>query len=808
MKKYFVFVCLLGWFLPLLAQNTKKLNSPEMSWWYNQPAKKYWEGLPIATGRFAAMISGGINQEVIPFNDETLWSGGPYNPNNPQGPQILEDIRKKILIEKDYAAASKASSRLGSIPLRVQHYQPMGILHLGFNHDEAKAQNYQRKLSMDSATVTITYQLNGVNYKREIFASYPDQVVVMRITASKPKSINLKASLSSLQQSAVTQLVNGDIVMNGTTTELNQEEYAKKVLPAAMKWQSRLKVNAEGGKTNFVKNSSKTGDEIQITGANAVVIMLAGATNWVNYNDVSANEKERCNDYIVKAAKFKYPELKNRHLKDYMPLFASCKIDLGGHEKAKMNTTDRILALRKGAQDPLYISQYFQYGRYLMLAGARENTLAFNNHNIWLDNMEGRWQGRWTLNINIQECYWPVESTNLAVLNESLLTFTEILAQAGARTAKELYGCRGWVAHHGTDIWFNTAPTDPNPKASVWPMGGAWIMQQLFDHYTYEPDAAYLKRIYPLMKGSAEFILDFLVKDPETGYLVTCPSTSPENNFFTAKGEEASVSAGSSMDNQIIRNLFRNCITAIKVLGEDAAFAKKLEDTMKQLPPHQIGQFGQLQEWLHDFKEMQVGHRHISHLFASYPDDDITLRKTPELAKAVKVVLDRRGNINKGWSGAWKINQQARFEQPEEAYQILKSMLTDISIHPREEDSDITPSFEGNQGIQGITAGVTEMLMQSHSNELYLLPAVPKDLKDGHISGLRARGGYNVNISWENHQLKEAAVSSKFTQTCNLRSKTPVKILLNKQVIKLTKTAENLYTFNIEAGKTYTVLPN
>ncbi|QEK53085.1 hypothetical protein FYC62_16430 [Pedobacter aquae] len=422
--------------------------------------------------------------------------------------------------------------------------------------------------------------------------------------------------------------------------------------------------------------------------------------------------------------------------------------------------------------------------------------------------MEGRWQGRWTLNINIQECYWPVESTNLAGLNESLLTFTEILAEAGARTAKELYGCKGWVAHHGTDIWFNTAPTDPNPKASVWPMAAPWILQQLFDHYSYEPDAAYLKRLYPLMKGSAEFILDFLVKDPETGFLVTCPSTSPENNFFTTKGEEASVSAGSSMDNQLIRNLFRNCITAIKVLGEDAAFAKKLEDTMKQLPPHQIGQFGQLQEWLHDYKEMQVGHRHISHLFASYPDDDITLRKTPELAKAVKVVLDRRGNINKGWSGAWKINQQARFEQPEEAYQILKSMLTDISIHPRAEDSDITPSFEGNQGIQGIIAGVAEMLMQSHSNELYLLPAVPKDLKDGNINGLRARGGYGVNISWANQQLKEATITSKFAQTCNLRSKTPVKILLNKQVIKLTKAADNLYTFNVEAGKTYTVLPN
>jgi alpha-L-fucosidase 2 len=576
---------------------------------------------------------------------------------------------------------------------------------------------------MDSALVSVSYTFNGIDYKREIFASYPDQVIVIRITANKPGSINLKTSLSSLQPSAQTNTVNDDIVMQGTSTELSNGLYRTAVIPSKMKWQARLKTVIDGGKISYLKEEGKTGDIIKIEKANSVEFILAGGTNWKNWNDVSADEKARCDVYITKAATFKYAELRKRHLADYMPLFNSCKINLGENDAAVLNTTVRMEKLRAGGEDPLYIAQYFQYGRYLLLAGAREGTLAFNNHNIWLNNMEGRWQGRWTLNINIQECYWPVENTNLARLNESLLLFTEQLAQAGKRTAKELYNCNGWVAHHGTDVWFNTAPTDRNREATIWPMGGAWLMQQLYDHYEYQPDKKYLERIYPLLKGAADFFLDYLITDPATGYLVTCPSTSPENSFTTDDGKIGTITMGSSMDNQLLRNLFRHCIQATKILNRDDAFKNKLEVIIKKLPPHQVGKFGQLQEWLYDFKEGDVGHRHISHLFASYPDDDITIRKTPELAQAVRVVLQRRGDINKGWSGAWKINQHARLEEPEAAYNILIPMLTDISLHPREEDSKITPSFEGNQGIQGVTAGIAEMLMQSHSGEISLLPA-------------------------------------------------------------------------------------
>ncbi len=777
----------------------------EMCWWYEKPATKYWEGLPIGTGRFAAMVLGKIENEEIPFNEETLWSGGPYNPNNPRGPEILKQIRKYVQ-EKNYVKATAEAVKLSSIPVSVQDYQPMGTLHISFqNHNKKNIVNYKRKLSMDSALATVMYSLDGVNYKREMFASYVDQVIVVKLTASKRRSINVNSWLSSLQPSAVSYQKEGIIVMHGTTKEISEGRNKDHVIPSKIKWQSGLKLIADGGRITYHKTEGKTGDMVSVKNANSVTLVLAGATNWKSWNNVSANEQKRCDQYLQHASKHVYVDLKKRHVKDYSAMFNTCKIDLGTNEFAGQNTTERIKRLRAGGDDPLFISQYFQYGRYLLLAGARENTLAFNNHNIWLDNMEGRWHGRWTLNINLEECYWPVENTNLPKLNESLLHFTEMLAQAGTRTAKELYGCSGWTAHHGTDIWFNTAPTDSNPQHATWPMGGAWLMQQLYDHYTYEPDKKYLNRIYPLLKGSAEFFLDFLITDSTTGYLVTCPATTPENSFYDDNGEKVSVSKGTAMDIQIIRNLFRNCLQATKILKTDTDLSCQLTEALLKLPPHQIGKYGQLQEWFYDFKEWEVDHRHLSPLFASYPDDDITLRKTPELAKAVEIVLARRGDINHGWSGAWKINQHARLEEAEPAYKILKSMLTEISIHPREEDSDITPSFEGNQGIQGVTAGICELLMQSHSEEIYLLPALPKAWEDGYIKGLRGRGGYLVDITWKNNELSKAQIRCKFKNTCRLRCKTSIKIMVNGMRELPINRHNGLYVFQVLPGNFYLI---
>jgi alpha-L-fucosidase 2 len=779
-------------------KNEIAVNQAPMKWQYDVPATKYWESLPIGTGRFGAMIPGSIEHEVIPFNDETLWTGGPYNPNNPEGPEILKKVRE-YAFARDWAGATKEAWKLASNPQSVQFYQAMAQLNIRYEgHDPAKASGYKRSLDMDHALAGVDYQIDGVNYSRRVFASYPDQVVVIRLTADKKGKINISNWFTSLQNSATTHAEGDEIVMEGSTITEKAKEV---ILPPQIKWQAKIKVIPEGG------SLKAEGDKLVLTNADAATIILAGATNWVNWNDVSADARKRCNEYIANVSQVSYEGLLKRHLDDYCPLFAACSIRLGADTRPETTTTQRMEAIRKGAFDPVYEAQYYQYGRYLMLAAARENTLAFNNHNLWLNDLDGRWRGRWTLNINIQECYWPVENTNLPRVNESLVYFVEQLAEAGARTAKELYGCRGWCAHHGTDIWFNTAPTDGDPMHATYPMAGLWLMQQLYDHYLYDPNPEYLQRIYPLMKGAAEFCLDFLVKDPVTGYMVTCPASSPENSFIDEKGNKVSISLGSSGDTQIVRNFLRNFIQASNILQTDEEMRALAEADLKQLPPHQTGSFGQLQEWLYDFKENEVTHRHISHLWAAYPDDDITIRKTPELAEAVRVVLKRRGDINMGWSGAWKINQHARLEEPEEAYNILHKMLTDVSIHPQKEDSQITPSFEGNQAIQGITAGMTEMLMQSHSGELSLLPALPAQWKNGAVSGLRARGGYEVDIAWENGTLAKALIRACYDQTCRLRTKNQVKVISAGKELKVDRLEDNLTGFAVKAGEKYEIIP-
>ncbi len=774
------------------------VNQVPMEWRYDVPATKYWEALPIGTGRFGAMIPGAIGHEVIAFNDETLWTGGPYNPNNPQGPEILKEIREYAFAH-NWVEADKETWKLGSIPQSVQFYQAMARLNIRWEgQDLSGVTGYRRSLNMDSAIVKVDYSLDGVNYSRRVFASYPEQVIVMRFTADKKGKINISNWFTSLQPSATTRIEGDEIIMDGSTIAEKPNEV---ILPPQMKWQSRLKVIPEGGTL-----STQDGNKLVLRNADAVTLILAGATNWVAWNDVSADAAKRCNDYTANAAKHSYGELLRRHFDDYCPLFATCRIDLGDDPAPLQTTTQRMGAIRKGEFDPAYEARYFQYGRYLMLAAARENTLAFNNHNMWLDDLDGRWRGRWTLNINIQECYWPIESTHLPRINESLLLFVENLAQAGQYTAAELYGCRGWCAHHGTDVWFNTAPTDGNPLHAMFPLAGVWLMQQLYDHYRYDPDPEYLKRIYPLMKGAVEFCADFLVEDPNGNYLVTCPASSPENSFLDDKGNRVAISYGSSVDVQLIRNLMRSYLEAASQLSLDPQLHTQATTILKRLPPHRVGSFGQLQEWLYDFKENEVTHRHLSHLFAAYPDDDITLRKTPELAEAVRMTLKRRGgSINMGWSGAWKINQHARLEEPEEAYSILNKMLTDISIHPSSEDSQITPSFEGNQAIQGVTAGIAEMIMQSHSDEISLLPALPACWKKGAVKGFRARGGYDVNIAWNEGILTKAVIKANYDGTCRLRTKTPVKVSSSGSAIKVSVVDESCISFVAKAGKTYTI---
>ncbi len=767
-----------------------------MAWWYRSPATKFWEGLPLGTGRFAAMVYGRVRDEIIPFNDETLWTGQPYNAVNPNGLKSLPEIRR-LALAGNFVEATRLATNLLSYPLPfVQTYQPMGRLHVRFEGHDA-VQDYRRELDMDSATARVIYRVGDAHFRREVFASYPDQVVVMRVTCDRPGQITLNASLSSLHRTVCRAVNSGTILMEGGVTEPNRQ------IPSRMKWQGRVLVKADGGTVRNVNDAS--GLSVRVENANAVTLILAGATNYKNWNELGADPDARCESYLKAAGARSFAELLQRHLDDYQPLFRACAFDLGTNAAAMQDTTTRLEQLRKGGTDPQFTAQYFQFGRYLLLAGSRPGTLAFNNHNVWLDDLRGRWRGRWTLNINLQECYWPAESANLAETSDGLLNFIQALAASGSRTAKELYGCRGWCAHHGTDIWMNTAVTD-GINWGMSPMMGAWLVQSLWEHYRFDPDPQYLAKIYPLLKGAAEFGLDFLVEEPKRHWLVTCPSASPENSFRLSGRQQEALCAGPALDSELLRDLFNECIQAATKLDLDLDLRGQLQKVLPRLPPFQLGQQGQLLEWLEDYPEAEVQHRHISHLYAAYPSDQITRRGTPELAAAVRKVLERRGD-NLGWSAAWKINMYARLGNAESAYRVLHGMETEISIHPQPEDSDRVPSMEGNQGIQAYTAGVVEMLLQSHAGEIELLPALPKAWPTGSARGLRARGGFTVDEAWKDGELVSATLRAQYSGPCRLRTSGPVLVRKEDREVSVRRVDANLIEFSAETNGIYSITP-
>ena len=766
------------WFSGCIFLSTTLTFGKEYKLWYNAPATVWEEALPIGNGRIGAMVYGNPLQEVYQLNEESIWSGYPQDWNNPKAANALPQVREAV-DRGDYAKASELWKANAQGPYTAR-YLPMANLMLD-QLTRGEARNLYRELNISNALSTVTYEADGVKYRRTSFISYPDQVMVIKIAADRPQAVSLHIRLNSLLRYTVQTKGEKTLILNGKAPAyVANRDYDPHQVVYDDKRGTQFKVQVEllpdGG------HCEANDSALTVRNANEVVLLLSAVTDF-------GNKK-----MTLKKCKRPYQELLQRHTDDHQQLFNRLQLSLGTEnlQKEALPTNERLKSFEQDPTDNGLTELYYQYGRYLLIASSRPGGLPANLQGIWNRHVQPPWGSNYTTNINTEMNYWPAEITNLPECFLPLSDFIGRLAVNGAQTAKVNYGInRGWLAHHNSDVWAPTAPTggydsDPKgaPRWSCWPMAGVWLCQHLWEHYAFGGDKKYLsKTAYPLMKGAAEFLLQWLQKDPETGYWITNPSTSPENRFRyidkEGKKQNGEISRSSGMDLGLAWDLLTNCIEASTVLDTDKAFRQQCMDVRANLQPFRIGSKGQLLEWDKEFEETDPNHRHVSHLFALHPGRQIIPEQQPELAAACQRTLEIRGDGGTGWAMAWKINFWARLRDGNHAFGILKNGLryvdaTQVSVRGGGTYAnlfDAHPPFQIDGNFGG-TAGITEMLLQSHAGYIHLLPALPDNWQSGSIKGVRARGGFTIDMEWKESRITRLSVTSHSGGTCRIREAT------------------------------------